>query len=411
MSVESSALHEGRARLLAGLQLEDRVVVSVGASGTWYFDWIHDLAGSPREHIGVEYYSPRPDDLPPNVQWVANTAGAMNDVDSDVADVVFSGQNLEHLWREDVEGFVQEAHRILKPGGLLVIDSPNRLITVDYGDAHPEHIVEMTPAEARALFTAAGFDVESVRGVMLCRDVETQELLPKLGADNPEGWSTERRLSEAGGHPDESYIWWLEARKSDRASDLPEIEAVLDAFWSTAWAERMARFVSEVGVVLDEGGISVARSQSGEQGILLFGPYAPVRAGHYEAVLRVRRDTPLNPGERVGFMDVMVAGSTAQIAHVPLEASMLPVGRFVDVSAAFGVAQTAFGFQARIFTNGISGLSVERRVELRPVAGPTTALAPPADHNVKAQSTDTSAWRRLKKRVARLRRRYFPAKI
>lgn len=75
--------------------------MSVGCAGTWYFEWIRDKC-APLHHTGIEFYSPRPADLPHGVDWVVSTAGNMEAVGDHSADLLFSGQNIEHLWPEDI---------------------------------------------------------------------------------------------------------------------------------------------------------------------------------------------------------------------------------------------------------------------------------------------------------------------
>ena len=50
------------------------VMVSVGCNGLEYFEWIESNLGHVATHVGLEFYLPRPKDLPANVQWIANTS-------------------------------------------------------------------------------------------------------------------------------------------------------------------------------------------------------------------------------------------------------------------------------------------------------------------------------------------------
>jgi len=72
----------------------------------------------------------------------------MSGVRDRTCDLVFLGQNLEHLWPEEVAGFLAEAARVTKLGGHLVVDSPNRLLPKPLNWSHPEHTVELATDEA-----------------------------------------------------------------------------------------------------------------------------------------------------------------------------------------------------------------------------------------------------------------------
>jgi SAM-dependent methyltransferase len=170
-------LHTLRTYELAAIPRGAEVFLSAGCAGTWYFDWIEQTYGRVQRHIGIEYFMPEPPGLPDYVTWIANTVADMEAVADSSVDLVFSGQNIEHLWPSDVAGFLVESFRTLKTGGLLVIDSPNRLVTRPLGWRHPQHTMEFTPQEARVLLSMSGFDVTSLRGIWMVRDPFTETLL------------------------------------------------------------------------------------------------------------------------------------------------------------------------------------------------------------------------------------------
>ena len=73
------------------------------------------------------------------------------------ADAVVSLQVVEHLWDQAL--FLRECHRALRPGGALLLSTPNRLTFSPGRDAplNPFHTRELAPAELAGLVSAAGF--------------------------------------------------------------------------------------------------------------------------------------------------------------------------------------------------------------------------------------------------------------
>lgn len=80
-------------------------------------------------------------------------------------DVVVNFQVIEHLW--DQAQFVAECHRVLRPGGLLLMSTPNRVTFSPGRDTplNPFHTRELNAAELRDLLTGEGFAIEGVCGV------------------------------------------------------------------------------------------------------------------------------------------------------------------------------------------------------------------------------------------------------
>lgn len=113
-------LHDLRSAHLRRLPEISGSMISAGCAGTWYFDWIAKQTGFTGRHVGIEYYTLKPHDLPTNVEWIENTVGDMNGVNAASCALVFSRQNLEHLWPEEVIGFFLESARVLEPDGRLV---------------------------------------------------------------------------------------------------------------------------------------------------------------------------------------------------------------------------------------------------------------------------------------------------
>ncbi|MET1073829.1 MAG: class I SAM-dependent methyltransferase [Umezawaea sp.] len=80
-------------------------------------------------------------------------------------DVVANLQVIEHLW--DQEQFVAECVRVLRPGGRLLMTTPNRLTFSPGLDKphNPFHTRELAPDELRELLTVDGLEVEVLAGL------------------------------------------------------------------------------------------------------------------------------------------------------------------------------------------------------------------------------------------------------
>jgi SAM-dependent methyltransferase len=84
---------------------------------------------------------------------------------ADAVDVVVNFQVIEHLW--DQGQFVAECRRVLRPGGALLMSTPNRITFSPGRDTplNPFHTRELNAAELTALLVDAGFTMEAMLGV------------------------------------------------------------------------------------------------------------------------------------------------------------------------------------------------------------------------------------------------------
>ena len=80
-------------------------------------------------------------------------------------DVVVNFQVIEHLW--DQPQFITECLRVVRPGGLLLISTPNRITFTPGSDVpvNPFHTRELNAAELAELLIGGGFEVDGVYGV------------------------------------------------------------------------------------------------------------------------------------------------------------------------------------------------------------------------------------------------------
>jgi SAM-dependent methyltransferase len=113
--------------------------------------------------------------------------------------VVATLQVIEHVW--DQPQFVGECRRVLRPGGLLLVTTPNRLTFSPGLDVplNPFHTREFTATELIELITGCGFVIESVAGVhsgprLRALDSAHDGFVAAQLAAPPEQWS--RRLRE-----------------------------------------------------------------------------------------------------------------------------------------------------------------------------------------------------------------------
>ena len=104
-------------------------------------------------------------------------------------DMVYSGQSIEHITRVEAEQVLAEAHRVLRPGGILALDTPNANVTRLQQEAFidPDHKYEYRHAELAAMLRGNGFVIERALGInyggdSLARGVfDPNELATKRG--------------------------------------------------------------------------------------------------------------------------------------------------------------------------------------------------------------------------------------
>ncbi len=352
-------LHYLRSSKLANLPKGITRLVSAGCASTWYFNWIEEMYGPIKSHTGVEFYAPKPADLPKNVQWVTNSAGHMPDVPDRSADALISGQNLEHLWPEEVTGFLLESHRILDEHGLLQIDSPNRAITSQLNWSHPEHTVELTVSEIKTLCTLAGFDVIKCLGIWLCKTPKGKKLLPFEQMKRFGKMRMAKRIRLSNSYPELSFIWWIEARKSSRLPKVNKLKSTMNDIFSKAWAERCQRMLTVIGV---RDGMWFDSEK--REGVLMYGPYMPLRKGTYTVSLHLKCDLlQIKPNISIGTCDVF---TDRPLCSTELVNFAHDKSGYFTVQFTFTLSSTTFGLQYRVISvSGIS-LRVYSQIDIQP---------------------------------------------
>lgn len=119
-----------------------------------------DLAAAQIDYANAHYGTP-------NHRFLRVSAGPMP-FDTGSFDVVTLIELIEHLERSVIDTVLGEAHRVLRPGGKLILTTPNyaglwplleKVVNakapVTYED---QHITRFTPSRLRTLLAGAGFD-------------------------------------------------------------------------------------------------------------------------------------------------------------------------------------------------------------------------------------------------------------
>ena len=105
----------------------------------------------------------------PGVRWLVAEAQPLPFRDR-AFDALFAGELIEHL--VDPRPGLAEFRRVLKPGGVLILTTPNRLRLANLVDRSerpysPDHLSEVSYDEARALLDEEGFEILEATGLHL----------------------------------------------------------------------------------------------------------------------------------------------------------------------------------------------------------------------------------------------------
>jgi ubiquinone/menaquinone biosynthesis C-methylase UbiE len=105
----------------------------------------------------------------PDVHWAVAPAHPLAFVDRSF-DAVFAGELIEHL--ADPRAALAEFRRVLRPGGLLVLTTPNRRRLANLVDGSerpysPDHLSELSYDEVESMLREEGFDTLESTGLHL----------------------------------------------------------------------------------------------------------------------------------------------------------------------------------------------------------------------------------------------------
>jgi SAM-dependent methyltransferase len=139
----------------------------------------------------------------------------------DAIDLTVSFQVIEHL--HDIPGYLRSLARVTRPGGTVLIATPNRLTFTPDSDhpVNPFHTREFTGEELTRELTASGFEVRQLLGVhhgpeLAAVEARTGVAFPELLAgDEPGGWPDWLRATVHAVETD-----WFELRTSELDASL-----------------------------------------------------------------------------------------------------------------------------------------------------------------------------------------------
>ena len=141
------------AKLVSGTVLE------VG-SGEGY--GIMELAPKADHYIAVDkYHTEISDELKKenNITFIQAEVPPLQGIEDNSVDFVVTLQVIEHI--KDDEMFLQEIHRVLKPGGKVILTTPNSMMSLT---RNPWHTREYTPAQMGKVLKSS-FDNYELKGV------------------------------------------------------------------------------------------------------------------------------------------------------------------------------------------------------------------------------------------------------
>ena len=141
------------AKLISGTVLE------VG-SGEGY--GIMELAPKSGHYIAVDKYNTEISDelrIENNITFIQSEVPPLKGIDDNSVDFVVAFQVIEHIKNDEI--FLQEIYRVLKPGGKVILTTPNIMMSLT---RNPWHTREYTPEQMGEVLKSS-FDNYELKGV------------------------------------------------------------------------------------------------------------------------------------------------------------------------------------------------------------------------------------------------------
>lgn len=142
-----------------------------------------------------------------HIRYLYRSLADLEPIANSSVDLVMSGESIEHVSEADAEQAIAESFRILKSGGYLCLDTPNRALTILHSPnqlIHPEHQKEYLVHELKEKVERQGFEV--INSKSICP-------MPISLATGSFDWLEMVQNCYVGDKPEEGYLFFLLCRK------------------------------------------------------------------------------------------------------------------------------------------------------------------------------------------------------
>jgi ubiquinone/menaquinone biosynthesis C-methylase UbiE len=179
------ALHQARALVFRELLPPAQVVVDLGGAAHGHPEGALLFLGYPYRPREINIIDLPPDDRLSGatgaeaaqelitsdgvrVRYIYGSMSELAVFDDQSADMVISGESIEHIAEAEADAVCREVYRILRPGGCFCLDTPNAALTRILSPdklIHPEHQKEYYVHEMESKLRWAGFEIADMKGI------------------------------------------------------------------------------------------------------------------------------------------------------------------------------------------------------------------------------------------------------
>ncbi|MEG4104611.1 methyltransferase domain-containing protein [Microcoleus sp. S13_C5] len=139
------------------------------------------------------------------IEYVYGSMADLTCFQKNYFDLIWSGESIEHVTVEEAEKVLSEAYKLLKPGGILALDTPNRRATkVHSPDSyiHAEHKIEYYYEDLCNLIEKHNFKILQTKGLI--------DLSTSIATSSMENFYHEFVHGELiNDNPDNSYCFYI----------------------------------------------------------------------------------------------------------------------------------------------------------------------------------------------------------